>query len=121
LHYRSLRPYKYQILKPCSIVLGWPGEIHTDFLQLSGGVLTVKKGYAWDGASGPTWDDSTNMRGSLFHDAIYQLIDTGELSAEFKDAADQLLRNLCIEDGMSKFRANYYYQAVKHFGGRRWR
>lgn len=38
------------------------------------GNLTINKGYAWDGPSGPTFDALTFMPGSLMHDALYQLM-----------------------------------------------
>ena len=45
------------------------------FIELTtDGVLTIKKGYAWDGPSGPTLDTKNSMRASLFHDALYQLM-----------------------------------------------
>ena len=34
----------------------------------------------------------------------------------FRDAADRLLQTICIEDGMSQFRALLVYQAVHNFG-----
>ena len=45
------------------------------FLEINQhGVLTMKKDYAWDGASGPAKDTKTAMRGSGLHDALYQFI-----------------------------------------------
>ena len=90
--------------------------IATEYITLSqGGILAIKKGYAWDGASGPTWDDKTNMRGSLVHDALYQLMRLDLLPQSCKEAADREMQRICIEDGMWQIRAWYYYQGVRHF------
>ncbi|MDH4027916.1 MAG: hypothetical protein OEU95_03680 [Nitrospirota bacterium] len=92
-------------------------EIDTPYLKLNkDGMLEIGKGYAWDGPSGPTIDTLNFMRGSLLHDALYQLIRMEKIPYSCKDHADRLLQRTCIEDGMSKFRAWYVYQAVKWFG-----
>ena len=53
------------------------------------------------------------MRGSLIHDALYQLMREKVLPQDVRDEADQILREICIQDGMSKLRAWWVYQAVK--------
>ena len=58
------------------------------------------------------------MRGSLVHDALYQLIREGELPKELRVDADKVLRRACLADGMSRFRAWYVYKAVRMFAGR---
>ena len=75
--YRKLNRYKYQLVDPYTLNVGLSGYSVTDqqFIQLtSSGLLTIQPGYAWDGPSGPTWDTPDFMRGSLVHDALYQLI-----------------------------------------------
>jgi hypothetical protein len=76
----------------------------------------MKAGYAWDGPSGPTWDTDTFMRGSLVHDAMYQLMRLGCMDRVHRCYADELLRDICIEDGMWSFRAWYVYKAVRSCG-----
>lgn len=112
--------YKYQ-LKSTYLVridIRPPADIDTDYLALTAdGVLTVKKGYAWDGPSGPTIDSLNFMRGSLVHDALYQLMRERLLDEEtYRDPADRLLQKICREDGMSSLRAWWVYQAVHFFG-----
>ena len=42
------------------------------------------------------------MRGALVHDALYQLMRLKQLDYEqYRDRADEVLRDLCKEDGMS--------------------
>lgn len=84
--------------------------------KLEGCVLTLYKGYSWDGASGPTVDGKSNMRASLVHDGLYQAMREGLIPRELKPAADQELYDYCIEDGMIKLRAWLWHRAVKKLG-----
>ena len=92
-------------------------DIDFKFVSLSlRGVLTIKKYYAWDGPSEPTIDTKDFMRGSLVHDALYQLMRLGALDHKvYRKRADEILKEICIEDGMCRFRAWYVYQAVHIF------
>jgi hypothetical protein len=78
--------------------------------------IHIKKGYAWDGPSGPTYDTDNFMEGSLVHDALYQLMREGQLAPENRQRADLLLYKLCRRDGMSWLRAKMVYHAVQIFG-----
>lgn len=123
IYYRNLRGCKYQLVeryqhetgllstKSVKSPLGWVSLTKT-------GLLTLKKGYAWDGPSGPTIDTPSFMRGSLVHDGLYQLIRLGLLPRARRKAADEILRDMCLEDGMPKVRAMYVYHAVRAFGAR---
>ena len=117
--YRKLRRYKYQLMAPYQLFIGIKQyNVATPYLKLDAdGRFKIAKGYAWDGPSGPTVDTPNFMRGSLIHDALYQLIRIEEIPLHYKEYADLLLKKICMEDGMSDFRANYIYQAVRLFGG----
>lgn len=93
-------------------------ECELDYVGIrKSGLLVVRSGYAWDGPSGPTIATKTFMRGSLVHDALYQLIREGTLDISvFRDPADKLLQKICLEDGMFAFRAWYVYHGVRLFG-----
>ena len=120
--YRKLKNYKYQLMKDfvVQIPIKPPALIKKKFIMLTKtGKLTVKDRYSWDGPSGPTIDTKTFMRGSLVHDALYQLMRERDLDYKTdRKAADELLRDICIQDGMSKVRAAYTYKVVR-LGGRR--
>lgn len=111
--------YKYQLKEAYVLATSLRPEqaIELDYLGLGpDGTLTIRKGYAWDGPSGPTIDTADFMRGSLVHDALYQLMREGHLDREvYRDVADRLLQALCIEDGMSKWMAWLVYQGVHRF------
>lgn len=113
--------YKYQLYETYSHRLINPvtasKEIKTRFIDLStDGILTIKQGYAWDGPSGPTIDSPCFMRGSLVHDALYQLMREGLINRDQKNAADRELHDICINDGMSRLRAWWVFRAVQRFG-----
>ena len=116
--YRS--GYKYQLTEEYSVQTDVIPkiEIQTNFIDLDlSGHLVIRCGYAWDGPSGPTIDTPDFMRGSLVHDALYQLMRAGKISkARWRDAADRLLRTMCRDDGMGFIRAWVVYQGVRRFG-----
>lgn len=111
--------YKYQLADDYVVETGLqPGtNIETHFIDLNVfGELTIRKGYAWDGPSGPTFDTKNFMRGSLVHDALYQLMRQGRLPQSFRDPSDRLLQAICREDGMSAARAWWVYTGLKYGG-----
>lgn len=114
--------YKYQLKELYKIRTGitLPQMVSNGaFLELSrNGWLRISYGYSWDGPSGPTIDTKTFMRGSLVHDALYQLMREGFLPQKYRKEADELLRKICLEDGMSKIRAWYVYESVQMFAGK---
>lgn len=117
--YRS--GYKYQLKEEYVVSTNIQPDkpIDTEYVALNGdGNLTIKKGYAWDGPSGPTIDTLNFMRGSLIHDALYQLMRERHLDKDnFRDPADRLLQKICKEDGMSSLRAWWVYHGVRMGGG----
>ncbi len=121
MRYRHLKGYKYELLETVAVDTGIKGsgiERCPYIAMWPCGRLFIFGHYAWDGPSGPTFDTKTFMRGSLAHDALYQLMREGLLDREHRKLADQLLRKICLEDGMNRFRAWYVYKAVRVFG--RW-
>lgn len=93
-------------------------DVSNRFICLStDGTLRIRADYAWDGPSGPTIDTKNFMRGSLVHDALYQLMREGYLPGSYRDEADDELRRICLEDGMSGLRAWWVYQGVRLGGG----
>lgn len=124
INYRNIAKYKYELnegyiifLREIEFIFTDMRLVETDFLKLMHGSLVIKKGYAWDGPSGPTIDTKNFMRGSLIHDALYQLIREGVIPKSSRKKADKILYRLCREDGMEWFRAQYVYRAVRMFGG----
>lgn len=121
IYYRNLDRYKYQLVDDYIYQLLtniFSKVVATEFINIDFfGKLHIKKGYAWDGPSGPTWDTKSSLRASLVHDALYQLIRLGKIPAKCKMTADELLYTIGVEDGMYKWRARIWYQGVKHMAG----
>lgn len=113
--------YKYQLAKTYSTMVGVKPHVDAlvgGFVWLkTDGFLTIKEGYAWDGPSGPTADTPDSLRGSLVHDALYQLMREGGLDGKWREQADKELRRICLEDGMLPARAAVWYDAVRLFAG----
>lgn len=118
------RKWKYELVARYEVETGLRTgrdfELAGGYVRLTaGGRLEIAAGYAWDGASGPTLDTRRIMRGALIHDALYQLFRETTFDRErFRDDVDELLRRVCIEDGMSRLRAGYVYYAVRLFGAK---
>lgn len=120
--------YKHQLYEDAFFQIRFspPEEINTQFITFSvDGLLTGRKGYAWDGASGPTWDNfqfrfwkkkkKVAKQGSLVHDMLCQLMRMGLLDRKFRFQADAELKRICIEDGMWKQRAKVWVFMLKKF------
>ncbi len=99
--------------------------------------IIVPKGFVYDGASVPQWawsitgllPDGINRRAALFHDWIYAndgkeiaMVVDGEII--FRDftrrEADELFREMLKTDGVSYFKRNLQYYAVRVGGGAVW-
>lgn len=111
--------YKYQLLEDYTVEINIRGQnIDHPFIKLDpSGLLTIKTGYAWDGASGPARDTKNFMRGSLVHDALYQLMREEHLDHKFREEADLTLKSIIREDGMNWFSAWAVFIAVDLFAG----
>lgn len=121
IRYQRRRRYKYTLTSTYAYPTGLsPARpIKRHYLQLDAdGLLTIQPGYAWDGPSGPTLDTPSFTRGSLVHDALYQLMREGDLPGEARRRADELLREICLAAGMWPPRAQYVYWFVRRFGAR---
>ena len=113
--------YKYQLVETYTTLVAVQPEgfVLTPFIRLDiDGRLSILAGYAWDGPSGPAIDTMNFMRGSLVHDALYQLMRDDHVDRDkWRVIADEELRRICIEDGMSRLRAWWVYQGVRFGGG----
>lgn len=111
--------YKYQLksdVKQFTDITGYC--VISDWFTLSQtGELTLKKGYCWNGATG-AFDTHDFLIPSAVHDALYQMIKLKLLPESTRLKADQLLRKMCKKRGMSAFRAQYVYLAVRIFGSK---
>jgi hypothetical protein len=115
LYYQS--GYKYQVYRDWTIQTALKGrDIDTAFIHLErDGRLTAKRGYAWDGASGPTIDTKNSIRASLAHDMGYQLMRESLLPTSCRPYFDSLFYQVLRHDGMCGVRAWIWRRCVEKF------
>lgn len=120
LHFQNVSAYKYRTLKSFIYaqkhILPEKDIIHPLFSITSEGIITIEMGYAWDGPTGPVFSERTVIKSTLVHDALYQMMRLRMLPLSARKGADRVFRDICVEDGMSKTLANFYYQCLRVFG-----
>ena len=119
-YYRELNRYKYQLCEDFMYLTDIRGfEVDLDLVKLDkDGVLTILKFYAWDGPNGMGNDGHAYMRASLVHDVLYQLIRLNKLTRDQVIVADKLFIKMLKDDGMSVFRAWYWYAGLRLANGK---
>jgi hypothetical protein len=119
ISYYDLRRWKYKLAEPYKIETYFEiyESIDVPYIKLNKerGELIIMPGYAWDGPSGPTPDFKSTMRGSLIHDALYQLMRMSKLHISFRLMADNLFMHCLVADGMPKWLAKVYWWVVRTF------
>lgn len=100
-------------------------DINLPFITLTkDGLLTGKRGYAWDGVSGGVDTDSL-MVPTLYHDMGYQLLRLGFLHPKWKSVIDDVFKKLYAvrvaqlpwyKRWFGNFREEYIYLAVDKLG-----
>lgn len=111
--YRLECEFQYQLdidLRP------WHAQdIETRFMALSlDGLLTLRPGFLWDGPTGPMPDRAEMMRGSLVHDALYDLMRLKKLDRDpaIRAVADRAMHDLFVADGTPPARAKLLHNIV---------
>lgn len=90
-------------------------EVNSPYIRIRKGMLTLKVGYCWDGAT--AYHDSPSlMRGSLIHDALYQLLRERLLPPSSRKLADIIYRKVIIADGTSKLLSWAMYATLRLMG-----
>ena len=109
--------YKYRLTDDMAFDVDVVGhEADTDWVELdSDGVLTLSRGYAWDGAT-MAFDVDSFRLASAAHDALYGLIRGGYISQDCRKDADRTMKRLAKEGGMGWWR-HVRYVGVRLFGG----
>jgi len=114
IYYRD--GYKYQLAVDFRIQTPVVGTrvSHKFFDLFENGVLVVYAGYAWDGASGPTFDTESSMAPSLVHDVLCQMMRLELIEwAKWHDIVSEFFHQHLRRCGMGAIRAWYWYRAVK--------
>ena len=106
-HIKYSKGHKYQLREDAwfkTNFIGFHAELNYITLYEDGWVY-VRKGYAWDGPSGPTLDTKSTLRGSVLHDVLYQLIRFEALPRDARIKADAEALKRWLQDKMWKVRA----------------
>jgi hypothetical protein len=121
--YRRVRNYKYQLREDFTYNLGRtfdPAPIGNEFIEITAdGIITIRKHYAWDGVSGPVIETQANIKASLVHDALYQLMREGHLDhVMYREWSDRLFMEMCRKGGVWGSVAAIYLRALRLFGAK---
>ena len=111
--------YKFKVEENFSIEL--PFNILFFVLEYASskdGILSVKRGYAWDGASGPIINTRDTLVASLVHDVLYQAMRLNLIksSKENRMIADKIFFEILKINGVNSIRRKVWYFAVRLFG-----
>lgn len=95
--YQTTRDYEQWVASAGIYPVNGPGGNEFVWLTIDGRLI-IRKGYAWDGASGPAYNDKAFVRPSLGHDANAQLWQLGVIDDAGRRAADRLLGRMLRHD-----------------------
>ena len=111
--------YKFKVEKDLNLKLpvSMPDFEH-EYCSVKDGVVYVKKGYAWDGASGPVFNTKNTLVASLVHDVLYQAqrLNLIEHNSTNRKNADENFYELLKYYGVNLIRCKIWYLAVRFFG-----
>ena len=111
--------YKFKVEENFSIELPFKiQEFEHPYASSKDGILSVKKGYAWDGASGPIINTRDTLVASLVHDVLYQAMRLSLIkpSKENRQIADKNFFEILKMNGVNSIRRKVWYFAVRLFG-----
>lgn len=101
------KEYEQWVAKDGIFPVNGPGGNKFVWLTIDGRLI-IREGYAWDGASGPAYNDKAFVRPSLVHDAICQLWALGIIDDAGRSAGDKLLGRMLRND-MLTISGRYQY------------
>ena len=111
--------YKFKVEENFSIELPFKiPDFEHPYASSKDSILSVKKGYAWDGASGPIINTRDTLVASLVHDVLYQAMRLNLIksSKENRKIADKNFFEILKMNGVNSIRRKVWYFAVRLFG-----
>lgn len=111
--------YKFKVEENFSIELPIKiADFEQPYATSKNGILEIKKGYAWDGASGPVINTQNTLIASLVHDVLYQamrlnLIKPNKVNRKI---ADKNFFEILKMNGVNSIRRKVWYFEVRLFG-----
>ena len=111
--------YKFKVEENFSIELPYKiPDFEHPYASSKDSILEIKKGYAWDGASGPIINTQDTLVASLVHDVLYQAMRLNLIksNSENKKIADKIFFEILKMHGVNSIRRKVWYLAVRLFG-----
>lgn len=109
--------YKYQLAETFRIrtPIRPAAAIKHDYFSLGrSGLLTIRRGYAWDGMTDPGIDTRETMAPSLVHDVFCQAMRAGLLDfGRWQDEVNLFFRDHLKACGVTALRAWWCWRAVE--------
>lgn len=117
MQYYEMKSYRFQVAEDTELeLINDIPNIEFDWFSVNNKKIQIKKGYAWDGASGPTINTKDTIKAYLIHDCLYQAMRLGIVDESNRKTADKELRDQMIKAGCWKIRAYIWYIMVRLFG-----
>lgn len=107
---------RYQLADDYVIDIGFPHStgLRADYVDLStDGVLSIERGFTWDGVTGLAFNTRNFARASLVHDAIFHLMREVGRDPELHEKADDLFRTIALDDGVHVIRVNVHCTSLR--------
>lgn len=111
--------YKFKVEENFSIELPIKiADFEQPYATSKNGILEIKKGYAWDGASGPVINTQDTLVASLVHDVLYQAMRLNLIkpNSANRKIADKNFFEILKMHGVNSIRRKVWYFAVRLFG-----
>ena len=111
--------YKFKVEENFSIELPFKiADFEHEYASSKDSILSIKRGYAWDGASGPIINTRDTLVASLVHDVLYQAMRLNLIksNSENKKITDKIFFEILKMHGVNSIRRKVWYFAVKLFG-----
>ena len=100
----------------CSHIYNYNLNVYPLMSINNAGWIVIKKGFRWDGPSGPAINTVNTMAASMVHDCLYRMMRKNFIRPKHKAKADKLYRRMLKGAGVGWFRRWYQWAAVSAFG-----
>ena len=111
--------YKFKVEENFSIELPFKiPDFEHPYASSKDSILSIKRGYAWNGASGPVINTRDTLVASLVHNVLYQAMRLNLIkpSKENRKTADKNFFEILKMNGVNSIRRKVWYFAVRLFG-----
>ena len=111
--------YKFKVEENFSIELPFKiPDFEHPYASSKDSILSIKRGYAWNGASGPVINTRDTLVASLVHNVLYQAMRLNLIksSKENRMIADKNFFEILKMNGVNSIRRKVWYFAVRLFG-----